>query len=346
MASIHNDAARFINLMAQLADRHYYPRTSVLQELPSQSAPSYLDLLPVDLQISIYNQFVISNYSDWLRFSKVLEPPLLAADKESLRQKIITETARYQLTKLRQQLDPALQPHEHLLRYIFQEAFFPAYTAQNRYPLWAELAARDAQLEELFLLTSRLAPDSDEISTLLTNRSKYRASRIAFALFNSLIGNLICCFVTYKIIRYAQVKIGQTALPLTTSFLRTHVPSMIILAKRADIAARYIIAHFLNPILHLLVKTKIAAKQYILLDIFIEPLEHIGTVLRFCARGVFKPAFWVVIASGRIGYLLHNAILYLREKHQQQYWAGGTRIAMRVWMDLTTNGSRAAVLQR
>lgn len=339
MTAIHQDAARFINLMAQLADRHYYPQTSVLQELPSRSAPSYLDLLPVDLQISIYNQFVISNYSDWLRFSKVLEPPRLEANAESHRQKIITETARYQLTKLRQQLDPALQPHEHLLRHIFQEAFFPAYTAQNRYPSLSEYATRNAQLEEVIQLTSRLTPQSPEITALLADRSKYRVARVAFALFNSLIGNLICWFVTYKIIRYAQVKIGQTALPLTTSFLRTHVPSMIILAKRADIAARYIIAHFLNPTLHLLVKTKMAAKQYILLDIFIEPLEYIGTVLRFCARGVFKPAFWVVVVSGRIGYLLHNAILYLREKHQQQYWAGGTRIAMRVWMDLTTNGS-------
>ncbi|MBS0649191.1 MAG: hypothetical protein JSS10_08220 [Verrucomicrobia bacterium] len=346
MTAIHRDASRFINLVAHLADHHYHSRSSVLQELPVQSTSSYMDLLPIDLQISFYNRFVILNYSDWLRCSAVLEPTRLESDKESLRQKLISETARYQLAKLQQPLDSSMQPHEQLLKHIFQEAFFPDYTLRSPFPSAAELAARDAQLEELFLLTSRFAPDSGEISTLLADRSKSQASRLAFALFNSLIGNLICLFVTYKIIRYVQVKIGQTALPLATSSLRTHAPSMFILAERAGIAARYIIVHFLNPIFHLLVKTKMAAKQYILLDFFIEPLEYIGIGLRFCAKGVFKPAFWVVVASGRIGYLLHHAILYLRYKHQQQYWQRGTDIARRIWIDLTTKSAQATILQR
>lgn len=215
MPSIYVDTARFINLVAQMADQHVYPGvpiTPVLNELNSQphSTTHQIDRLPTAVQ-GLVQKVAISNFSDWLRLTSILEPPLPDSGQESVRRQVVEDTAKEILEKLQKPLDPTIAGSQQLLTLIFQQAFtFPVSTVQHHLPP-VSIVARSAQREQMFQQAHDLAPRLDQALAFKMNRKKYQTANLALNLaFRNIFGALIFWFVTYKIIRWAQLRVWDT----------------------------------------------------------------------------------------------------------------------------------------
>lgn len=354
MPSIYVDAARFINLVAQMADQHVYPGapvTPVLNELNSQqhSTTHQIDRLPTAVQGLVQNA-VISTFSDWLRSTSILEPPLLNAGQESVRRKVVEDTAKEILEKLQKPLDPAIAASQQLLTLIFQQAFtFPVSTIRHHLPP-AGIVARNAQLEEMLQKAHDLAPRLDQALAFKSNRTKHRTARVAFNLiFKNIFGALIFWFATYKIIRWAQLRVwdtlSQTLFPKTVSVMNEYVPIMPRTVHAGINALNYIITHHWQPTTDFLAATIKAGKEYTLLDMIITPLEYIRITVSYCVSWVCTGSFWVLVASGRISKISHHAFEFFQEDKKAKYLREGGELAGRVWMDLTTHGAQAGIFK-
>jgi hypothetical protein len=353
MTSIYVDAARFINLVAQMADQHIYPGvpiTPVLNELNSQthSTTHRIDCLPAAVQ-GLVQKAAISTFSDWLRLTSILEPPLPDAGQESVRKKVVEDTAKEILEKLEITHDPAIAASQQLLTLIFQQAYSPVYTVKHPLPPGG-IMARNVQLEEMLKKAHDLAPRLDQTLTFKANRTQYRTAHAALNLiFNNMFGSLIFWFVTYKIFRWAQLRLwdtlSQTLFPKTVSVMNEYAPAVPRTVHAGINALNYLISQHWKPTIHFFAATLRAGKEYTLLDMIITPLEYMGIALNYSISKVSTGSFWVFVASGRISVISHHALLLVKEDKKAKYLREGGTLAWRVWIDLTTHGARAGILK-
>lgn len=354
MPSIYVDAARFINLVAQMADQHVYPGvpiTPVLNELNSQphSTTHEIDRLPTAVQ-GLVQKSAISTFSDWLRLTSILEPPLTNAGQESVRRKVVEDAAKEILEKLQLPLDPAIAASQQLLTLIFQKAFSSAVSKVRHHLPPASSVARNAQLEQMFKRAHDLAPRLDQALAFNANRKKYRTAHVTFYLaFKNIFGELIFWFVTYKIIRWAQLRVwgilSQTFFPKTVIVLNEYAPIIPRTVHAGANGVNYIISHHWKPTTHFFAATIKAGKEYKFLDLFITPLECLGIALSYCVSKIFTASFWILVGSGRIGKISHHALKFVKKNKKGQYLREGDELSRRVWMDLTTNGAQAGILK-
>lgn len=257
----------------------------------------------------LVQKVAISNFSDWLRLTSILEPPLPDSGQESVRRQVVEDTAKEILEKLQKPLDPVIAASQQLLTLIFQQAFSPVWTVQI-----PPLHVRNAQVKKMIQQAYHLAPQLDQALAFKSNRTKYRMARVTFGLlFNNRFGSLIFWFVTYKIIRWAQLRVwdtlSQTLFPKAVSVMNEYAPMVLRTVYAGTNAINYSMTHHWQPTINFLTATIRAGKKYTLLDMIITPLEYIGIILSYCVSWACTGSFWVLVASGRISNISHHALV-------------------------------------
>ncbi|HEY5234997.1 MAG TPA: hypothetical protein VIJ14_02365 [Rhabdochlamydiaceae bacterium] len=337
--TIHQDASRFLTLVALQFDRRHFPgaeNVQVYKEVGAMfSPPDQRDRLPIEIQAMMQDN--ANNFAHWLQLTRFLYAPLENANDERRRQVAIEVSAKNLLQRLNKPIGYVQSYSEQLLTHVFQDAFTRV-----------EGDARPDDREAIIKLSIRLQPALDNLP-LTFRHLKYKVEFVVSAILNHIVAKIVLTYVSYRIAQWAQPRIygllSQTVIPRGVNFLINNANLQVIYVVSGAVAlVQFAFFHYWKASFTFFIAKFVSGK--------IHPLVHrVVIVVEGFAFFPSRVVSWLLMSPFSIlttSWSMHNSLAVslntTKNASRAAFLEEGGMKAHRAWMELMQEGMRATLV--